>query len=56
VRFQQVRESLKGLSVEAGLMPVLDYGMEPVNGVAWEELPLADAKMPRRRSSSITRR
>jgi hypothetical protein len=44
VRFQQVRESLKGLSVEAGLMPVLDYGMEPVNGVAWEELPLADAQ------------
>ena len=43
VRFQQVREALKGISVEVGLLPVLDYGLEPVHGIAWEELPLADS-------------
>lgn len=43
VRFQQVREALKGLSAEFGLLPVLAYGLEPVHGIAWEELPLADA-------------
>jgi hypothetical protein len=42
VRFQQVREALKGLSAEVGVLPVLDYGLEPVHGIAWEELPLAD--------------
>lgn len=43
VRFQQVREALKGLSAEVGVLPVLDYGLEPVHGIAWEELPLADS-------------
>jgi hypothetical protein len=43
VRFQQVRETLKGVTSEVGLLPVLDYGLEPVHELAWEELPLADA-------------
>lgn len=46
VRFQQVREALKGLSAEVGLLPVLAYGLEPVHGIAWEELPLADSVDP----------
>jgi serine/threonine protein kinase len=47
VRFQQVREGLKGLSAEVGLLPVLAYGLEPVHGIAWEELPLADSVDPK---------
>jgi hypothetical protein len=43
VRFQQVRETLKGITSETGLIPVLDYGLEPVHGLGWEELPLADS-------------
>lgn len=43
VRFQQVREALKGLTSDVGLLPVIDYGLEPIHGVAWEELPLADS-------------
>ena len=43
VRFQQVRETLKGIASETGLIPVLDYGLEPVHGLGWEELPLADS-------------
>ena len=43
VRFQQVRETLKGITPETGLIPVLDYGLEPVHGMGWEELPLADS-------------
>jgi len=43
VRFQQVRETLKGMTPETGLIPVLDYGLEPVHGLGWEELPLADS-------------
>ena len=43
VRFQQVRETLKGITPESGLIPVLDYGLEPVHGLGWEELPLADS-------------
>lgn len=47
VRFQQVREVLKGLSTEVGLLPVLAYGLEPVHGIAWEELALADSVDPK---------
>lgn len=42
VRFQRVRELLKGVDAGSGLIPILDYGLEPVHGLAWEELPLAD--------------
>ncbi|MFM8880196.1 MAG: protein kinase domain-containing protein, partial [Verrucomicrobiota bacterium] len=45
-RFQQVREVLKGLPAGTGLLSVTDYGLEPVHGLAWEELPVADALDP----------
>lgn len=43
VRFQRVREVLKGIASENGLIPVLDYGLEPVHGLGWEELPVSDS-------------
>lgn len=46
VRFQRVREMLKGVDAGGGLMPILDYGLEPVHGLSWEELPLADPLDP----------
>ena len=45
-RFQQVREVLNGLPAGTGLLAVIDYGLEPVHGLAWEELPVADALDP----------
>lgn len=45
-RFQKTRESLKGIAPEMGLLPILDYGLEPVHGLAWEEFPVADALDP----------